>query len=122
MGLDFSHGGAHFSYGGFMDFRIALAKEIGIPDLRAMKGFGGDISWDDITDPLKDLLYHSDCEGHLTPTQCKKIAPRLREIVDGWEKTHGVDSPFCFFIRTETLKLADGMVEAAKNKERFEFC
>lgn len=40
-----------------------------------MDGFGGDVSFDTISDPIKPLLDHSDCEGELTPEECAGTAP-----------------------------------------------
>lgn len=40
--------------------------------------------WDDQTTPLKPLLNHSDCEDEMTAAECRQVAPRLREIVEGW--------------------------------------
>lgn len=117
MGLGFSHSDAHWSYHGFMEFRTHLANSIGI-DLDMMKGFGGDRKWPSAeNEPLIHLLYHSDCDGELTPEQCKVIAPRLREIVSSWP-----DSDYkVMYDKKNALLLADGMEEAAANGEPLEF-
>lgn len=113
MGLDFSHGDVSFAYSGFNRFRTRLAKDIGI-DLNSMVGFRGDIPWEQAPrDPLLPLLNHSDCDGELTPEECKSIAPRLREIVNRW-----TDDPID---RTRGLQLADAMDEAAAAGEPLEF-
>lgn len=83
MGLDFNGSDVHWSYGSFAGFRMRLAASIGI-QLHNMEGFGGDISFDVIDHPVKDLLNHSDCDGALTPEQCKVIGPALIEICDAW--------------------------------------
>src|SRR3546814_12914881 len=102
MGLDCSHTGAHWAYSGFTRFRRALAKHEGI-DLDAMEGFqrhGDDrprVSWNTVTTPLKPLLDHSDCDGELTPEECRQVAPRLREVVkavwpgDCYDRQTGLD-------------------------------
>lgn len=120
MGLDFSHTAAHWSYGGFTRFREALAKHEGI-DLSVMDGFrryGDDRprqSWDDVTTPLKPLLNHSDCDGELSPAECRQVAPRLREVIDAvW--------PDDCYDRRQGLALADGMDDAAEANEPLEFC
>jgi hypothetical protein len=147
MGLDFSHTEAHWSYGGFNNFRTKLAAEIGIV-LDIMQGFvktdderlfrderwndhqlkplNGDyprvhlakfpMPWGKIRDPIVPLLYHSDCDGQLSPTECGSIAPRLRELVEDWED--GETS----YDKYNALLLADGMEEAAKRNEPLEFC
>lgn len=83
MGIDFSHCDAHWSYFGFNHFRIRVANEIDI-DLDSMEGFGGSGSWDDIKDPLKYFLNHSDCDGTITAKRCGKIATRLEEVISKW--------------------------------------
>ena len=95
MGLDFSHGNAHFTYSGFGRFRKRLAREIGI-DLDEMDGFGGEKRWDGIQDPIVHLLNHSDCEGCLPPDVCEVVAKRLRELAsvfadEDWMKSAGMD-------------------------------
>lgn len=119
MGIDFSHTEAHWSYTGFSRFRDALAAHEGI-DLDRMDGFrrhGDDrprISWTTISSPLVPLLNHSDCDGELTPQECRQVAPRLREVVaEIW--TTGYD-------RDTGLALADGMDAAAAAEEPLEFC
>lgn len=90
MGLDFSHGDAHWSYGNFAGFRRKLSDD------------GSVFDYNNILCPL---LIHSDCEGELSVKDCKKIAPILREIVSKW-----VDDDYD---RVNGLRLADGMDMAA---------
>ncbi|MCU5173755.1 hypothetical protein [Bacillus paranthracis] len=84
MGLAFNHSEAYWTYSAFNNFRRRLAKQLGF-NLDEMYGFGGEVSWDTIVDDIKDLLNHSDCEGDLTPEQCKTIYPRLIELVKEWD-------------------------------------
>lgn len=58
------------SYGGFMGFRVTWAKHLGF-DLREMRGFGGKKKW--TKEPLQCFFNHSDCDGLLTPNDCKEI-------------------------------------------------
>ncbi len=113
MGIDFSHGQARWSYGGFNNFRQRLAQILGF-NLNDMIGFGGDLSWDQVHDPIKDLLDHSDCDGDLSPEQCATIAPRLREMVTAWPNDE--------YDKVSALKLAEGMELAAAEGERLIFC
>lgn len=122
MGLDFSHGDAHFSYGGFAEFRIRLAQEIGL-DLHAMEGFTDShrntnrnrkpLSWTKVKDAIVPLLNHSDCDGELTVEECLTVAPRLRELVNDWPEDD--------WDRKRAFELADAMEEAAKANESLEF-
>lgn len=106
MGIDFSHGGASWSYGGFGQFRTRLAEAIGIT-LTEMRGFRGLREWSTVDDPIVPLLNHSDCDGELPAIVCATVAPRLREIVSAWP-----DDPFDYD-RENALRLADGMEECA---------
>lgn len=116
MGLDFSHGEAHWAYSGFNRFRERLGEIIGI-DLRKMQGFTeppeAGISWDTVNDPIKDLLNHSDCDDELTPAQCAVIAPRLKEMVKDWEDTD--------YDKQQALELVQGMEDAIAGQENLEF-
>jgi len=112
MGLDFNYSNAGWSYSGFNNFRRKLAKEIGV-DLDKMIGFGGKIEWDTVKDPIKYLLNHSDCDGHLTPLRCKRVAPRLIELVSKWDN---ID-----YDKKTALELAEGMLECAMVNKNLEF-
>ena len=116
MGIDFSHCDAHWAYSGFNRFRLCLANEIGV-DLDKMEGFSDKnkpISWDKVKDDIKPLLSHSDCDGILTSAQCKKVAPRLRQLVKAWDDDD--------YDKINALRLAEGMDSASKANEDFEFC
>lgn len=136
MGLDFNHRTAdgdrsrccpHWSYSGFNVFRTRLAASEGF-DLDEMQGFGkgeyftaervpGTRSWDEIDTPLKPLLNHSDCDGLLTAAECAQVAPRLREVVNGWPDTIETQ-----YDRWSALHLAHCMDVCAASGENLEFC
>lgn len=113
MGLDFSHGKAHWSYRGFHRFRIKLAASIGI-ELEQMDGFGGTKEWDR-TDPLTILLDHSDCEDDIKAEDCEAVAKRLREEVSKWGDDFTYD-------KEHALLLAKGLEAAAKENKPLRFC
>lgn len=104
MGLGFSHGDAHWSYGGFNRARSKLAAEFGL-ELAEMEGFGGKVPWNHSVSPVMELLDHSDCDGELTAKQCQAIAPALRAAVAPW--------PDADYDKRAFLVLADAMDEAA---------
>ncbi len=110
MGLDFTISDAHWSYGGFMRFRMRLAQEIGI-NLNTMQGFGGTISWEKIKDPIKYFLHHSDCDGSMSVKQCYETGKRLRELVKDWDKND--------YDKQQALELAKDMIST---EEPCEFC
>jgi hypothetical protein len=132
VGVDFHPGDAHWSYGGFHEFRKRLADAEGI-DLEGMAGFRrkpypgvpGVRSWDDVATPLAPLLHHSDCDGELTREECAQVAPRLREILDQWAEEQGI-APGEGHLRDYDVwmgrKLASAMEEvAAGGHDRLEF-
>lgn len=112
MGIDFSHGNAHWAYSGFNRFRTQLAEQVGIK-LKDMYGFGGKISWNGFNDDIVPLLNHSDCDGHLTPDECKRIVPRLKELIKDWDDIDGDKA------RAEDL--INGMEDAINKNENLGF-
>jgi len=112
VGLNFKEGDARWSYSGFNRFRTKLASQIGIT-LDKMQGFGGENSWDFETDDIIPLLYHSDCGGELTVKECKKVWPRLKELIEDW----GSDN----YDKINALRLIEGMKGAIKNNKPLEF-
>lgn len=123
MGLDFSHGpeyerfgpfGPQWSYTGFNRFRRRLSQAEGF-DLDGMAGFiVNGAPWSTVATPLTPLLNHSDCDGNMTPEECKQVAPRLKEIVDGWEPGD--------YDRQSALELVAAMEYCAEHGETLEFC
>lgn len=85
MGLYFTIGNrssaAHWSYGGFHAFRVKISALAGI-NLNDMQGFDGNKKWSDLKDDIVPFLNHSDCDGSLSPQECKKIYPRLAELLN----------------------------------------
>jgi hypothetical protein len=113
MGIDFSNNDAHWGYSGFNIARARLAAEIGI-GLDRMQGFIRDetteqvYSWSKVIDPIKPLLDHSDCDGELTPDECRTVAPRLRELISYWPDDYD---------KANFLELARGMdIAVSENK------
>lgn len=111
MGLNLRVNGkscGQWSYSGFMEFRIKVATQVGI-NIYDMEGFAcvdknilkeqgweayekayaeelekEKISWDTINDPIKTLLFHSDCDGEIPYEECLPLANRLEEIIKDW--------------------------------------
>lgn len=88
-------------------------------------------SWDEIDDPIKPLLNHSDCDGILTPEECRQIAPRLRELVEPWPdkvqsfiEHEGKKIPANWYDnwdKVQALRLVKGMEKAAAANENLRF-
>ena len=112
MGLDFDGADAHWSYSGFNRFREKLGAVIGIK-LKEMNGFRQDqqkgISWDNVSDPIKPLLNHSDCDGEISHKDCGVVAKRLRELVSFWSNDD--------YDKQEAINLAVGMESCHKRKK-----
>lgn len=132
MGLDTTHDAWHGAYSSFMEWRVWLANQIGL-NLYEMEGFSdrdysnpnrklGAIKWDTVDDDLKYLLNHSDCDGYLTPTQCKKIASRLTDLLEGKSipESYTLADDDGYFL-SKTKKFRDGCLKAFKDKQRLEF-
>jgi len=60
MGIDFSHGEAHWSYSGFNRFRCKLIETMGLGDLNEMYDDGSYTKLSSI--PIYPLINHSDCK------------------------------------------------------------
>jgi hypothetical protein len=124
---------AQWSYSGFKHFRTELAKEAGIT-LSEMNGFGGARSWSKAHDDIVPLLNHSDCDGELSPEDCARVAPRLRQLVASWPDNMGiVSTPQMVALgykpnfsisshdKVNAMRLADAMEAAAKDGQKLEF-
>jgi hypothetical protein len=88
-------------------------EDVGLPGYDDYISLQKVIPWDKVNDDIVPLLNHSDCEGILTPEECRKVAPRLRELVAGWTSDD--------HDKRKALLLAKGMEEAAELNENFEF-
>lgn len=119
MGIDFSHGEAHWAYSGFMRFRSLLAETLGYrTPLSEMYNSGThDVMKNE---PIWPLINHSDCDGELTVEEMKQILPQLIAIVNIWEGQHD-GSPGKYEIE-RTNAFIDGMKIAIDDDETFEFC
>lgn len=112
MGLSLSCG-VDISYGGFANFRDAVAKEIGI-DLDEMIGFGGVKSFKEVKNPIKHLLNHSDCDGYIGEKMCGKMFPELKKIADKWLQSSNENEKYYGRL---ALYLSEGMKECFDNDE-----
>lgn len=113
MGLDFSHCDASWAYSGFDRFRKRLANDIGFKEYEHINTTNDPLYEKIKDDGLLPLLAHSDCDGELTPEECLRVAPRLREIVGNWPDTD--------FDKSRALELAAGMELAASENEPLKF-
>lgn len=131
MGLDTTHDAWSGPYSSFMEWRIWLAKKIGI-NLLDMEGFSdrdytnpnrkrGTVKWETVEDDLKYLLNHSDCDGHLTPAQCNKIAVRLKAIISEMDGDFEDEWNYEARMYNAAVRFRKGCMKAYKNKEKLKF-
>lgn len=143
MGLDCSHDAWHGAYSAFDRWRKHVAKLAGIP-LPLMEGYWRKISgihdsdsllmwqikeieeylplkWGAYTKhPLYPLLDHSDCDGYLTPGQCKKVAAGLEAVLLDPRADANLSGHIGNF-RDKTQQFIDGCRLAHSRQERLEF-
>jgi len=141
MGLDVSHGAWRGAYSAFMGWREKIAELAGFPPLMLMEGFYDNnrflfsendfgiakqvkeylpISWGCLkTDPLIELLHHSDCDGEIEWYKCGVIADRLEEILELMpdEDTGGHIGNW----KDKTQTFIDGLIKAYVSKEDLHF-
>ncbi|WP_231489869.1 hypothetical protein [Pedobacter sp. Leaf170] len=80
MGLDTSHNAFHGAYSSFMRFRMQLLELVNGSDISEFEGYGLDATKPVSTlndGGLEILFNHSDCDGEISPEDCKKLAESL---------------------------------------------
>lgn len=120
MGLDFSHCDAHWTYGGFNQFRHRLASKAMGFEVDNIYDHRNIVSYFRI-DPIYKFLDHSDCDGILTPEEMKTIYPRLDELVDAMHLDCTDDNYDIMYDIINGKKLVEGMREAVSKNENLEF-
>lgn len=154
MGLDTTHGAWSGSYSSFNEWRTWVASKIGIP-LDLMEGYytsdpnNADMNWIHSSNctgrganqfrlilplrysafrpnPLHALLNHSDCNGHLTVTQCKGIAKELGLILKVTERhiiscDQQIENAYETKMYDYTERFMKGCQAAVRKKQRIEF-
>ena len=73
-------GGTNLPYGAFSSLAEHLLGFMGIPE-GVMVGYGGDKPWSDADEPLAPLMRMDDFQWDFSPEECRRMAPRLRELV-----------------------------------------
>ena len=125
MGLHTSHNAWQGPYSSFNEFRKWLAQKINI-NLEDYIGYGNDNATKDLSSidhKIMPLLNHSDCEGILTPDECKQIAEGLDEILNNISKEEvehpGNQYPFSNYNKAKRFK--DGCILAHSLNENIDF-
>ena len=124
MGLDTSHNAWQGPYSSFNRFRHWLAEKIGI-NLKEYYGYGGNQNkkLSSIEHKIMPLLNHSDCEGELTPAECKQIAEGIDEILNALSKKEIEDpeNQYSFSHINKAKQFRDGCILAHSLNESIEF-
>ena len=82
MGLDTTHNAWHGPYSSFNRFREALMLAYNGTNLKDYSGYGGNLSIENIEHKgLYEFFNHSDCDGDISPENCKLVADGLTEIL-----------------------------------------
>ena len=117
MGLDTTHNAWHGSYSSFNKFRSWLGEQIGI-NLKDYIGYGNDVGLElsSIDHDLQPLFDHSDCDGELTPEQCKQIADGIDSVLKTAPKD---DFPYSHY--QSAVEFRDGCLLAYSKNESMEF-
>ena len=136
MGLDCTHGAFSGAYSSFNRFRKALARAAGgawpphAPGaLFEGKPLGADDwCWDDEVVPpehhagLLAIMEHSDCDGDLSPDQCRAVSGFLRWAAPRMEApTNGHLERAGSTMGDVAIRFADGCDRAAAAGEPLEF-
>lgn len=121
MGLNFRGSSARWSYGGFMCFRIRLAKELGC-DFKKMCGLHSPTREPDeaenqkflaLNDPITPLIMHSDCDGTISAKTCGPVGQRLLELIKDW--------PDGDYDKEQAILLAEGMADCFERRQALVF-
>lgn len=113
MGIDFSHGEAHWAYSGFMRFRGMLATSLGYArPLHEMYDDGSYVCMEQ--EAIYPLINHSDCDGDLIVEEMNQILPQLKTIIAEWDDND--------FDKQRGLDLIEGMELAVSEGVTFVFC
>ncbi|WP_293925421.1 hypothetical protein [Sphingobacterium sp. UBA6320] len=113
MGLDTTHNAFHGAYSAFMRFRKGLVDHSLKTDVMNFNGFGGTVPEETIENPgLQRLIHQSDCDGEISPDDCKLIADYLETIIP--ELSEGE-------LKDRSIQFRDGCLLAHSKSEFIEF-
>lgn len=127
MGLDTTHNCWHGPYTSFHDWRCAVAKAAGIPDLEQYHRDHRTDSEEHLYGlywnmpkggPLAILLRHADNEGYILAHHCEPLADALTELLPNLD---GPDSGDDWSMYQLTERFIEGLRDAAENGQNVEF-
>ncbi|MGJ1359486.1 hypothetical protein ACR788_21720 [Sphingobacterium siyangense] len=113
MGLDTTHNAFHGAYSAFMRFRKGLVDHSLKQDVMDFIGFGGTVTEETIEDlGLQRLINQSDCDGEISPQDCKLIADYLDRVIPNLAEGE---------LKSRSIQFRDGCLLAYSNNEFIEF-
>lgn len=82
MGLDTTHNAFQGAYSSFMRFRKGLVSHSMKMNINDFEGYDGNVPYSKIeNEGLRRIVNQSDCEGEISPQDCKKIADYLESVI-----------------------------------------
>jgi hypothetical protein len=113
MGLDTSHNAWHGPYSAFNRFRRNLMLSYNNTSLDDYEGYGGNIPMNNIADKGLFIFFnHSDCDGDISPEDCKLVSESLLSL-----SPKVTDN----YYRDLLTDFANGCALAYNNNETLEF-
>lgn len=125
MGLNTTHNAWQGPYSSFNEFRKWLASKINI-NLDEYIGYMHPDATKEITSinhKIMSLLNHSDCDGELTPEECRQIAEGIEEILNGIskEESENAENNWHFSNYNKAKRFKEGCLHAYSKNEHMEF-
>lgn len=113
MGLDTTHNAFHEAYSAFMRFRKGLVEHSLKKDVMEFIGYGGSVPEETIENPgLQRLINQSDCDGEISPDDCKLISDYLDTVIPQLEEGE---------LKSRSVQFRDGCLLAHSNNEFIQF-
>lgn len=114
MGLDTTHNAFHGAYSSFHRFRSQLLDLTDQINAESLVGYGGTAEYEVIKNKgIRRLMDQSDCEGEISPKDCKLIADSLDAYIPLMDK----DSE----LYSRSVQFRDGCLLAFSKGETLEF-
>lgn len=109
MGLDTTHDAFHGAYSSFMQFRRGLVEHSLKMEIKDFEGYDGALPYSHIQDAgLRRLVNQSDCDGEISPEDCKLIAEYLEKTIPELEEGE---------VKDRSIQFKDGCLLAYSKNE-----
>jgi hypothetical protein len=108
---------ARWSYTGFKRFREKIGQSVGLIIERDINHRILEQDWNKWDRDWFIFLTHSDCDGHLTSSQCGRIAKKLKSVIEKWPTNDIVES----YDVEQAKSLIEAMEHCKDKKKKMEF-